>query len=281
MSLGFIVKLNRLIGLYLAALKLSIRPRLWLPFFLYASLQVVVLLVCRNYVNPAIYPTISPLVSLLGEAKAELFRHYPGLFLLLPYVFQWGKIAVGIVFEGLAAGATAVLFVRAFTFSRATEWRLSYAFSKWPQLLLTWTLITAVLFAINWYLPRLFEDVISGSSRRMALFDLSLGLLTVAVYCVFIYAVPAIVVYKENVFRALGTSLSLFARYPIFSFFLALIPYLLTLPTSFLANKSDIVVIKFSPEIVFYILLAGIIVDMVVNYLVTGAVVKFLVEEQE
>lgn len=132
----------------------------------------------------------------------------------------------------------------------------------------------------NLFLPDLFENFLSGSPRRIAAFEFCMGFLTVVLFSIFIYAVPAVIVYKNSFLQAFKTSISIFARVPIFSFFLALIPYLLTVPTTYLAGKSDVIISKFSPELVFYILAVGLFVDMIANVIMTGAVVKFLDEER-
>ena len=111
------------------------------------------------------------------------------------------------------------------------------------------------------------------------MFDLIMRLTTVFIYSVFVYAVPAVVVLQKNIGQAIKISLTFFFRYPIFTFFLALLPYLLTVPISYMTSNADIIVAKFSPELVFYILLIGIVIDMIVNFILTGAVVKFLTEE--
>jgi len=279
--LDFIDKLNRLIGLYISVLKSIIKLKIWTPYFLYAILQFIILTTCVNYVHPSIYPILSPAVALLGGALAELFSHYPGLYLLLPLVYQWGKLAAGVLFEGLATGLTVVLFIHLFGRRRSSQWKFSEAFAKWPQLLLGWTIITGIIFVLQWFLPNVVSDFIQGSPRRTALFDIGLKVLIVAIYSIFIYTLPALIVYKQNIFRAFKTSVGFFLKYPVFSFFLAMIPYFFTLPISFLSRSSDVIVSRFSPELMYYVLLIGIIVEMFVNYIIAGAVTIFLIEEKE
>lgn len=279
--MDFVDKLNRLIGLYASVLKTVFRLKIWLPYFLYAVLQFGVLIAFANYVHPSIYPILSPLAALMGGARAELFSHYPGLYLLLPLVYQWGKLAVGILFEGLATGLTVVLFTHLFGRRLSLQWKFSEVFARWPQLLLGWTFITAILFVLHWFLPEIVSDFIQGSPRRAALFDIGLRALTVVIYSIFIYTLPALIVYRQNIFKAFKTSIGFFVKYPIFSFFLVLIPYLFTLPFSYLSRSSDMIVARFSPELVYYVLLIGIIIGLFVNYFIAGAVTKFLIEEKE
>lgn len=275
----FITKINWLAGLYISVLKLSGRFKIWGPFFFYAIFQFLILMVCVNYLNPTINPILSPLVSLLGQERGELYGHYPGLYFLLPQVFQWGKLFFGIIFEGLAAGITAILFLKIFDESRRGDSAISSGISRWVNLALVWSIITIILVGFNWLVPQFFSGFLQGSPRRLAMFDLIMRLTTVFLYSIFVYAVPALVVLKKNVGQALKVSLTFFFRYPIFTFFLTLLPYLLTVPISYMTSNADVIVTKFSPELVFYILLIGIIIDMIVNFIMTGAIVKFLTEE--
>ncbi len=252
----------------------------WFPFLLYAAIQFGMLVVLENYVNPYIYPVLRPLVGLLGAGRADFFGHYPELYLLLPTVYQWGKLIIGLVFEGLFIGISSVYFMRLFR-RREAKTGASLAFRKWPSLLVVWTIVTGILLAINFYLPDLFGDMLFKSPRRAIAFEVFKVFLTIAVYSVFIYAVPAVIVFRKGIPGAFGATFKYFARNPFFSFFLALVPFLFSLPISYATSNVTTIVDKFTPELVFYILTAGIFIDFVSNYFITGTVVKFLIEESE
>jgi len=278
---GFIYGINRLIGLYAEAFRAVVKMRLWPPLFIYTIAQFLLLLVFNSYVNPVIYPVLSPFVGLMGKNTASLFAQYPGLYIALPYVYQWGRLLFGIIFEGLAIGLTALLFLRYIGSKRGEGMTLRSVVRRWPQLIIVWTIVTAVIIAASLILPELFRSYLEGSPRRAAVFDVVIRLVAVTLYAIFIYAVPSIIVYKNNIIRAFRTTFALFFRYPIFTFFLALLPYLLTVPTSYLTGQSAAIVSKFSPELVFYILAAGLIVDMLVNFILTATVVGLLIEERD
>ena len=279
--MGFIDKLNRLIELYLSTIRNAGKIGLWIPFFVYSVLQFLLLWLLTSYVNPSIYPVLSPPLGLAAGKQAPLFSHYPALFLMLPMIFQWGKLILGVLFEGLASGITALMFATAFSKSNEINSPYKTSISRWPQLLIAWTCITAFLLVVNWLLPDIFAGLLQSSPRRIVAFEILMQLFTVLLYSIFVYAVPAIVVYDKGVWQAFAVSMRFFARYPIFSFFLAFIPFLISVPTTYLSSKSSVIVDKFSPELVFYILLIGIVADLLVNFFTTGAVVKFLVEEKE
>ena len=223
--MGFMTRLNYFIELYFGVIRNIFKLRLWLPFTLYALLQFGLLLTLLYYVHPRIYPVLHPLVSLLGDRQAPMFSHYPGLFVLLPSVVQWGKLALGIVFEGLAAGLTAVLFLRVYSGANKEKVSLSLAFSKWLHLMGVWSFIVAILLFVNWLLPVLLSDYLVGNPRRLMAFGVLMRLFTVLLYSIFIFAVPAVIVFRDNLLKALRHSVRLFLHNPVFSFFLALVPY--------------------------------------------------------
>ena len=278
--MSFVLKLNWLLHSYGGPLRNIFRLKLWKPFLIYGALQLLFLLMLRWYVYPALYTVLSPLVSLLGSGRELYLSHYPGLYLLMPEVFQWGKLLIGIIFEGLFAGMTAILFYKLYVSSRGSRFQPSDAVSRWFSLAALWLIITAVLLIINWTLPALFKSILAGSPRRAALFEILLRLFTVFIYGIFIYAVPALMIFRKSIWGALRLSIGYFLKFPIFSFFLALLPYLLSLPVSYATTGVDTIVDKFSPELVFYILLAGIFIDMLINFLTTGAVVRFLADQE-
>lgn len=272
-------KLNRFIGLYLATFSRVFRFGIWVPLAIYALLQVAIVILAANFTNPALYGILKPLVALLGDRNVEVMSHYPGIYLVMPSVVAWGKYILGVLFEGLVMGMAAVLFVRAYS-DTPVGMNYATAFKKWLPLLIVWCFISALILAANQFIPGLFSSYLAGSPRRIMLFGVAMKLVTVFIYSPFIYAIPAVIVYGNGILRALRTSLSLFAEYPIFSFFLALIPYLLTVPFSYMYENAGTIVSKFTPELMLYLLIGGVIIDMVVNFILSGTVVKFLLDER-
>ncbi len=271
-------KLNRFIGLYLAALSRLFRFRIWVPLAVYALLQIAVIFLAANYTNPSVYVILKPLVGLMGDRTAEVMSHYPGLYMVLPGAVAWGKYILGVLFEGLAMGLAAALFVKAYSDSFPAP-GYKAVFKKWIPLLVVWCIISALILAANQFIPGLFSSFLAGSPRRIMLLGIVMKLITVLIYSLFIYAIPAIIVFGDGIFKALKTSLSLFVEYPVFSFLLAFLPYLLTVPFAYIFENAPTVVDKFTPELMLYFLIGGVIVDMLVNFILTGTVVKFLMDE--
>ncbi len=279
--MGIIEKINRFLQLYLSSLGALRRPLVILPLIVYALIQYLVLIVLENYNHPAIFPWLSSLVSLTGQGREEFFSHYPELYILLPNIYQWAKLAVGFLLEALFLTVTVVLFVRHFNQADSRQWPLSLVWKRWPTTFAVWAIVSILLVIINIYIPGFFAGYLYGSPRRAFVFDAVMKVFTVGVYSLFLYALPAAIVYNNGLIKSLKTSLTFFVRYPIFTFFLAFIPYILSLPLAYATAASSVIVDKFSPGLVVYLLIAGIFVDLIINYFLTGTAVRFLLQEAE
>jgi hypothetical protein len=278
----FLNKLNRLLELYTFGLRYLLRPKNWWPFFVYFLLQLILLLILVNFANRYIYSWLEPVIGLLiGSEQAGAFSHYPGLYLFLPFIFQILKLIPGVIFEAVAVGLTVVLFIESYHGTSETGYRYSDVYSRWLQLVLTWVPITAILFAINWFAPQILKPLLVGSPRRMMIFEIGLPLFTVFVYALFVYAVPAVIVYRINFIAALGKSLKLFVRQPLFTIFLTLIANVIPAVLYYLVGKSNVIVADFAPELVSYLLFVTIIIDMIIYIIFIGALTRFLIEEKE
>jgi hypothetical protein len=277
--MNFIDGINILFSAYTASLKKLSKPAIWGPFLVYFLLQVILLIILVNHIKPFLHPLTEPFLSLFDEERAEIFNHYPGLFLILPYIFQWFKIALGVVFEGLVAGLTVFLFSKYYGIIGDQTKSISYVFKRWHQLYLCWLIIAGLLFVVNWYIPLIFEDTLYRSPRMQIAFGVLMNLVTIFLYSLFVYALPAIIVKNINFFRALKMSLRRFLKYPIFTFCLTGIAMFFTMVMSYFSGQSGTIVDKFAPELVLYLLLAGLIVDLLVNIILTGTVVRLLQDD--
>jgi hypothetical protein len=241
---------------------------------------VLLLQILVNYTKPGLYSILSPAVNLIREGAGDYFAHYPGLYILLPSVFQYGKFALAFIIEGLVIGLTVLLILRNFKPESGSDYSLSIGFKNWPRLFIVSGVIACILLIFNQYFPAFFAEYLRGSPRRLMMFDMAVRLATIGIYAVFLYAVPSVIVYRQGIMKSIKTSLSIFLKYPIFTFFLSFVPYMISLPISYAASKSNLIVSKFTPELVHYLLLGGVVVDLAINFFLAGTITKFLIDER-
>jgi hypothetical protein len=280
--MDFVSSINRFIGLFVDTFKQFGRVRIWLVLLGYFLINWLLLYAHYNFVSPFFYGFISFWTGLFGDQQATGFTHYPGHFLLLPYFFGWAKLFLGILLEGAVLGAVAVMFYQSYH-EIAKEERATFrqVFASWIHLELAWLLLNGLILAVNRFLPDLLRPWLAGSPRRTMAFEFAaLPLIYVVILAVLFHMIPAAAVYRDHFFRALRRSFRLFLRRPFTSFFLSLL--LLTVPVfvSIINGKSADIVQKFKPELVYWLLLAGLIVDVFFYFFWMGTAVRSLVDEE-
>ena len=219
-------------------------------------------------------------MSLFGAENFKSFSHYPAHFLYLPYYFSWAKIVVGLLFEGLVLGTAAAFFAdryRRHTGAAATSFR--EVLSLILQLIAAWVVFNGLTVLVNLYLPDLLAAFHQDSPRRLLAVRFVLQpFILVLVFALLFFSIPAVAVYRENFLKAVGRSVRLFFRRPITCFFLAgiimIVPYIIS------AVPADVVITKFKPELVFWIMFVGLAAETLAGYFWMGTAVRFLLEEE-
>ncbi|MFH1687831.1 MAG: hypothetical protein ABIE70_09970 [bacterium] len=279
--MNFLARLNRFIDLFVETFRQVGRGRIWLPLLLLFVLRYLVLQIHYSFLSPVAYPVISAWISLFPEARAVGFTHYPGHLLLLPYFHDWARFVVGFLFEGLVLGGVAMMFFDAFLHVRNDE-RMSWRqlLQSWFQLLAAWTILNALMLAAAYLLPQWLSGWLEGSPRRQLL--VNLGLLP-AIYIVLLatmYSViPAVAVFGENTVQALVRSFRLFRRNPLTCLCLSAAMLIVPIIIAYAAGQSALIVQKLRPELVFWLLGLGLLVEIPISFLWMGTSVRLLIDE--
>jgi len=278
--MNIITGINQFIGLFLSTLKQVLHARTWFILFLYFVLTELVLFAHYEFLSPVFYPLIKSWISLFGEDSFKAFSHYPGHFLYMPYYFSWAKIIIGLLFEGLVLGAVAAMFAdnyRNLTGSGKTQFKETFPLVL--QFMAAWIIFNGLTVLINLYLPDLLAAFHQDSPRRLLAIRFVLQPFILAViFAMLFFAIPAVAVYRENFLRAVFRSVKLFFRRPLTSFFLA--GFIMFVPYIVSAVPPDVIITKFKPELVFWIMFIGLGVEMVASYFWMGTAVRFLLEEE-
>jgi len=257
------------------------RPRLWLPFLLFAIIALLVIWVLSKPFLPVIGPFVSSLSKYI--TGTERVVHYPDSFILLPMVFGWVSLVLSVLFESVLIG-TAFLMFTGYYRSEAISLgqALSSAFRKYIQIFLIWLIILAVLVLVFRYVPNLFESMIAGSKRKALVFDVGLRMSAgVIVTAMLQYALPAILIDGDRFFSAIGLSFRTFFKNAISSYILAAVPVIISLPFTTALNFPMSLSAKFSPELVFYALVGSIIASMIASFISVSTVLRFYWEYAE
>jgi hypothetical protein len=279
---SFLKSLNQFVSLFVDTLRMAGRGKIWLVFLVYFLLNWLLLYAHYDFLSPVFYSFISAWTTLTSETNAIVFSHYPGHYLLLPHYFGLAKLVLGLLLEGLILGGVAIYFRNYFLRTgRKDSLSFGSAVSSWVNLSLAWLTINALTVAVTMFFPDWLEFFHDNSPRRLLAMEFAIIPTALAVIlALFYFAIPSIAIFRDNYFRGIGRSLSIFARRPITCFFLSAVilagPFLM----STLVGRSGDIISRFRPEMVYWFLVASLGIEMLANFFWVGTAVRFLLEDE-
>ncbi len=279
--MGLVDTINLFFTLLLDTLRQLGRWRIWLLLGLYFALLVTVLYAHYAFLLPIFYPVVKAWVQLVASPlglNPEPFFHYPGHFYFLGQYFGWAKLLIGIFVEGIILGTLAMLFVD--VFSENGDSRLSDAFRRarplWLQLAIAWIVLNALTTVLGLVIPDLIQNKLY-SPKRVFIFSALLmpGFLTLVI-APFFYSIAAVAVKRVNALSAIGLSFRLFFRKPFTTLVFTVLVVSGPMIISIINTYSDRVVSTFRPELMYWIILGGLVIEMVANFLWIGIAARYL-----
>jgi len=272
--------INRFLFLFADTFRLAGRGRIWWFLLVYFLLNWLLLYAHYNFLSPFFYTVVTGWLSLFGGETAAAFTHYPAHLYYLSDLFGWSKLALGLVLEGLVLGAVAVIFGRHFMGQRDTGSAFRYVLPKWGYLVLAWAVINSLMLAAGEVLPGWLQPLFEGPRRSLAFALVVMPSVYILILALFFFTIPSVAVFGDNLFRALGRSLRIFVRKPFTCIFLSGAVLFFPIVVSILSGYSAGIIEKFKPELIYWILLTGLVLEMVANFFWMGVSVRFLIDEE-
>ena len=270
---------NKLIGHYINALKGLGRGKIWLFITIYFFLQLLILYALYNFTFPLFYGAVAFLSSILNDKVSTAFTHYPNQLLLLSYYFGWIKFFVALLIEGLFLGAIAREFYLGRQQSTAQPESV-FKFSPWLNLIIGWVVFNGLVALVTTMLPEIVSPFTSKHPRRAMVFEyLVLPFIITLLMSAFYFIIPLISAFGLKALSASKKSLSVFSKHPIFCVFLATTILSGPLLMNFINSHPSIIVEKFKPELVFWLLAVAIFIEAIANLLWMGTAVNYLSED--
>jgi hypothetical protein len=267
--------INQFLRLFLATFRQLGRGRIWLPLVAYFSLQWIILYAHYDYLRPPFYDLIYHWTNLFGTDLATAFSHYPQHFLLLGRFSGWAKLGVGLILEGMVLGLIARVFHNCFTGSEGgrSVWK------TWFHLMLIWVTINGLMLVAGTYLLGWLGSLINGPRRLMAF---NLGLLPfiqTLVLALFFTAIPMVMTRGMGALKAMIESVRFFFRRPFT--FMAISTTILAVPIliGIVVSRPDRIIDSFKPELVYWLLAASLVVEMIAYFFWMGTAVRFMAED--
>jgi hypothetical protein len=270
-------KVNNFILTYLETFRSFKRISLWVPFFIYGLFQTIILLILVSFPSGVAAGIFLPL---LKKSYGEAILHYPTFFILLPALFNRTNLILGLIVGVLLDGAAVFMFCSHFTQSRISFFSgIKLALSRYWMLFVLGILRLLVIWVMEvpfW----LFKGMVVGSPKRE--FALEMGCLALGVIYTgfFIYATPAVIWHRKKLGQAIRDSWNIYIHNFFSTFLFIFIPLMIEFPINFVERQGPTVITKFNPEVVAWILVLGIIVSVLANFILSGTIVKFYLGEE-
>lgn|GEM_PF-5342836 len=225
-----------------------------LPFVAFAAVQIGMILLLAEFTAPGIHWISVPLVRVLGGEHA---LHYPMHLVALPGMYEPLYLAllavVGIPLYAAGVRQAAVTF-------QGRDTRSSLR-PSWIALV-----TVGVVYVVAAVAGPTLSAVLAGhtgegaASAGIRAMGVVLGIVGQAL---FVYSPVAIALSAQSATGALRQSLRWFSTYPGPTLILLAVVALINLPGTLLLEHADRIVLKFSPELVIYIMLAGVVVEAI------------------
>lgn len=251
-------------------------PAILIPFAIFAFFEFIALTVI--YLAPRM-----PLRTVLGPPIrtfwGERFLHYPHNFLLLSTVNNLSKMFLTVVFGSLLTG-TAVALVAYIYHKKQLKSTAAFktALKKYIPLFIIVFIISALFYIFTNQFTNIFFKILKASHFlyvklipwRMPILITLNFLFALLIQSAFVYAIPAIIIDNEKLFRAIFRSFRFFKKFFITTIILTGMPMLMYLPIIILHQNTIFIMDKLFPEFILLVLIFGIALSsLVIDPIVT------------
>jgi hypothetical protein len=210
------------------------------------------------------------------DTNVETLTHYPQRLLLMPAVLGRLDIPLEILILIIAQGAT-VLLVAGIMHRERIGLRASLRGTgrRYLHLVIAAAIASAALFA-GFRFPAMLLGRIPGIPHGLE--ALVSTLIAVVIETFFLYAIPFILIEGRSALGAIGRSFGFAGRHFIESFILALVPFLLTVPTMMLSLNAQAIAFQISPEFLIQVQIAGELMQFIATYILVGGLTIYFIE---
>jgi hypothetical protein len=266
-------KFKRLIWLWMQCFKSMKNIMTFVPFIVYAIIQVILLFSLTNFSQS---PFSNIFVPIINKIFGEPALHYPNFYLILsPFYNQINIVLsglIGVVIIGMATYLFAGTFNgEKYGFGQSFKMTLP----KYGLLFIIWIIETVLMLLMMMGIPQLLKNFFQPSYRLVQIFEMVGLLCAIIVASVFAFTTILIILENQRLFQAISKTFVIFKRNSVTTFFLIAVPTLIYFPINYLTRKAPVLITKQSPEIIVTILAAGIFVSLILSYFHIGSITRF------
>jgi hypothetical protein len=264
-------RINALIWAWIQSLRSAKKISIFLPFFLFALVQGLILTALILFYLP---PFSNLLVPLMLRYSGETALHYPHSFAYLPFYFFGANQLLNLLLTWLIVGTATLMFAAAHS---GLEPKFMSSFSQALRKIVTLFTVSGLEWGLLLLLQRYVFTLI-GSEVLLRGWQVYLPLsfvrfvVMIAIVTPFAYTAPYVVLGQRGILSALRDSFSLATSNYGVTYLLIAVPALFTWAIDLVAGRAPLIVSKFSPELIVLILGLGIVTTLLVNFVIVGAI---------
>lgn len=247
--------------------------RLFVPFMIFAIIQVAGLFLLLNFYR---YPINNLLVPVFKLVASENFLHYPDSFMVMPLLFSYANIILSGLLGTVIIAISTLLFAGKYqkkniTFSQGAK----KVFPKYLILFVLWLLESILVFAVMVGLPALCRDLFILKYIEVRYLEFACFFSGLLIAAIFAYTTAAVVLGNHGIIKSFFASFEIFGKHIAATFLLVLIPNIANMPFNYASGKTLFILQRFNPEMVFVLITITIIVSIVTNFFLVGTVTKY------
>ncbi|MBI4846017.1 MAG: hypothetical protein HY810_06045 [Candidatus Omnitrophica bacterium] len=251
------------------------QPKIMLPFAIMSTIEVSGIVLIFMLLQDPWVNFIRPVIKWYWQ---EQFLHYPLNLVLLAQLFYYFQVIITLIIGTLITGMT---------INAINQYKLKgdFSFKKafWETLpkyvhllIISVILLVAITFAFNLQKILIMKliaknlDIFTSLKANMVNISIFTGtLINGLLQSFFIFACPAIMINNKNCLAALFSSVWCAFSKMFAVLMIVLVPLSIYIPIAMLKGKLFYIMDHIVPEITLFILLAGIIVTLLINVVIT------------
>jgi len=247
--LDILARINIFINVFLQSLRIFVKPKLWVPFFLFALIDFSWLFLLVNFYYPPVNRLMSPLLQLFYD---KMILHYPHFYFAMPQIKLYGSMVILQLLFSIVLYAAGVYVFGSYFNKEKIDLRSGFkkAFISLPALIPVWFIKTALTILIFILTGPVVIEAMSGRPNAHLLSFFSMQMIGLIVSCLLIYAYPAIILNSRSFSSAVKESLSLFKRNLFTTFLFHFVAWFITFPVGYIITAHlNTILTKFSTNV--------------------------------
>ncbi|MBI1799886.1 MAG: hypothetical protein HYR73_09420 [Candidatus Eisenbacteria bacterium] len=243
------------------------RAGMWIPLLVFGATQFLVLASLWSFAHPLVSWFMVPLLHRIG---GDGLLRYPNVFRVMPALFGQADLALGATVGAISVGALTIRFAAG---ARGTPIGAGSALGLAARRALPLVLanlpfnvlVFALSFGLDWWLASRGSG---GAVRKFSGLVVLSG--SIVLQSVFFFVTCEVVLAGHGVLGALAAVPRAAARGFWAAMFLGVLLVLPLLPIQMLSGRSSMLIDRGSPELVGWMLVAQIVIELVIWFLLAG-----------